>query len=147
MGRLLRRRHRRRLVAFCRAMLGSREGGDVLAAAVLAAVPPAVFSDVRVALFRVAVARCRGRAGAGQGPPGIANDLALLPADQRAAILLRQCERLSHADIATVLGASAAAVPQLLVAARLSLADAAAARRGGDLTIDSSVNWVESRAA
>jgi DNA-directed RNA polymerase specialized sigma24 family protein len=144
---MARRRHRRRLAAFCRAMLGEAEAGDALAAALLAAFPADAPADRRLALYRLAVARCGGgtaRAGHGEG---IAGDLARLPAHQRAALLLRHAAGLSHADIATVLGASAADVPPLLVAARLSLADAAAARRRGDRTIDSSVNWIESRAA
>jgi DNA-directed RNA polymerase specialized sigma24 family protein len=143
----LRRRHRRRLAAFCRAMLGSADAGDALAAAVLAAGPYPRVAGRRVGLYRLAFERCRATPAGPLAAPGIAHDLALLPEDQRAAILLRHAEGLSHAQIATVLGASAAAVPSMLVAARLSLADAAAARKAGDHTIDSSVNWVESRAA
>ena len=139
----LRRRHRRRVSAFCGAMLGSAEAGEAAAAATLAAAP----GGGRLGLYRLAFELCRGRPGNVPEPAGIAGDLARLPYDQRAAILLRQGARLSHEQIATVMGASAAAVPPLLVAARLSLADAAAARRAGDDAIDSSVNWVESRAA
>lgn len=144
MALALRRRHRRRLAAFCHAMLGSAEAGDAVTAAVLALGPAA---GGRVALYRLAFERCRAAAAGATGPAGIARDLARLPEDQRAAVLLRHAEGLSHAQIATVLGASASAVPSMLVAARLSLADAAAARKAGDRTIDSSVNWVESRAA
>ena len=55
-------------------------------------------------------------------------DLHALPAPQRSALIIRELEGLSYADLATALGVTVPAVKSLLVRARSGLAEAAEAR-------------------
>ena len=55
-------------------------------------------------------------------------DLHALPEQQRSALIIRELEGLSYADLATTLGVTVPAVKSLLVRARSGLAEAAEAR-------------------
>lgn len=142
---MLLRSHRSRAASFCRAMLGSDEGAAAVMAEVARLRPRS-----RVELFRAVVVRCRGRRA--QDRPGelcgILARIAALPEPQRAALLLREVGGLGHQQVACVLGTTVAEAQGMLVAARVSIASGELGpRRPSDRTIDSSVNWVESRAA
>jgi RNA polymerase sigma factor (sigma-70 family) len=55
-------------------------------------------------------------------------DVQRLPEQQRSALLMRELEGLSYADLATALGTTVPAVKSLLVRARIGLVEAAEAR-------------------
>ena len=149
-------RHYRGLLGFSVRMLGSvEEGEDVVQHAFLAAYRTIVASDRRIQLrpwlYTVARNRClavlrarRERASIPLDEPAteplyaeverredirdLLGDLARLPEDQRAALLLAEAGAMRHADIAAVLGCPRAKVKALVFQARSSLAASRTAR-------------------
>jgi RNA polymerase sigma factor (sigma-70 family) len=143
-------RHQPAMLGFCRHMLGTREEAeDAVQHAFLAAFRDLVDSpkpiDLRPWLFAIARNRClsllRARRAhfaielAEPATDGLADtverredlrellaDLACLPEDQRAALLLAELGALDHAGIATVLGCPREKVKALVFQARTSLA-------------------------
>ncbi|HEX4805606.1 MAG TPA: sigma-70 family RNA polymerase sigma factor, partial [Conexibacter sp.] len=149
-------RHHGPILGFCRHMLGSREEAeDALQHTFLAAYADLVASekpiDLRPWLFAIARNRClsllRARREhvalelAEPATDGLAAaverredlrellaDLARLPEDQRAALLLAELGALDHAGIATVLGCPREKVKALVFQARSSLTASREAR-------------------
>jgi RNA polymerase sigma factor (sigma-70 family) len=149
-------RHHPAILGFCRHMLGSREEAeDAVQHTFLAAFRDLVGSDkaidLRPWLFAIARNRClsllRARRAhvaielAEPASDGLAAavelredlrellaDLARLPEDQRAALLLAELGALDHAGIATVLGCPREKVKALVFQARTSLAASREAR-------------------
>ena len=150
-------RYHDRLLAYVRHMLrGSSEAEDVVQDVFLRAYGALRSGDrdiaVRPWLYRVAHNRCidyvRRAPAAPLQPdellPGgtdpvveaerredlqrLIADLHALPAPQRSALIIRELEGLSYADLAAAIGVTVPAVKSLLVRARSGLADAAEAR-------------------
>jgi RNA polymerase sigma factor (sigma-70 family) len=149
-------RHHRAILGFCRHMLGSREEAeDAVQHTFLSAYRDLVANDreveLRPWLFAIARNRClsilRARREhlalewAEPSTDGLAatveqredlrellRDVALLPEDQRAALLLAEIGALDHAGIATVLGCPREKVKALVFQARSSLIASRAAR-------------------
>lgn len=149
-------RHHGALLAFCRHMLGSREEAeDALQHTFLAAYRDLLAStkpiDLRPWLFAIARNRCRTLLRARREHLTLAvhepstdgltvtvehreavrellADLARLPEDQRAALLLAQLGQLDHAGIAVVLGCRREKVKALVYQARSSLVASQSAR-------------------
>jgi RNA polymerase sigma factor (sigma-70 family) len=142
-------RHYRRLLGFCVHMLGSvEEAEDAVQHAFLAAYRTMVTSERRIQLrpwlYTVARNRClavlqarRERPSVPLEEPATENlfaevqrredvrdllrDLARLPEDQRAALLLAEAAAMPHAEIAAVLGCPRTKVKSLVFQARSSL--------------------------
>jgi RNA polymerase sigma factor (sigma-70 family) len=149
-------RHHRAILAFCRHMLGSREEAeDAVQHTFLAAYRDLVASDKPIQprpwLFAIARNRClstlRARRlhvpldAAEPSTDGLAahverredvrellGDLARLPDEQRAALLLSELGALDHEGIATALGCRREKVKALVFQARSSLAASREAR-------------------
>ena len=149
-------RHHPAILGFCRHMLGSREEAeDAVQHTFLSAFRDLVATDkpieLRPWLFAIARNRCvsllRARRAhvaielAEPATDGLAAtverredlrellaDLARLPEDQRAALLLAELGALDHAGIATVLGCPREKVKALVFQARTSLAASREAR-------------------
>ncbi|MGB2710645.1 MAG: sigma-70 family RNA polymerase sigma factor, partial [Conexibacter sp.] len=143
-------RHHRAILAFCRHMLASRdEGEDVLQHTFLAAYVALRSSDqpidVRPWLFAIARNRCRSllrvrrplstlesvqtssewlvvTVERREDVRELLGDLARLPEEQRAALLLAELAALDHERIAAVLGCRREKVKALVFQARSSLA-------------------------
>jgi RNA polymerase sigma factor (sigma-70 family) len=155
--RVLHDRYHERLLAYVRHMLrGHSEAEDVVQDVFLRAYGALRSGDrdiaVRPWLYRVAHNRCidyvRRAPAAPLQPdellPGgtdpvveaerredlqrLIADLHALPAPQRSALIIRELEGLSYADLAAALGVTVPAVKSLLVRARSGLAEAAEAR-------------------
>jgi len=149
-------RHHRGVLAFCRHMLGSpEEAEDAVQHAFMAAYRDMVGSSkpiqLRAWLYTIARNRClsmlrarRERAMGELEEPATDNlaadvqrrqdlrdllcDLARLPEDQRAALVLAELGDVSHEEIATVLGCRRERVKALVFQARSSLAASRTAR-------------------
>jgi len=149
-------RHHRAILGFCRHMLGTREEAeDAVQHAFLAAYRDLTGSDkpidLRPWLFAIARNRCLSmlRARRPQLPLDVVEpatdglvatverredvrellgDLARLPDDQRAALLLSELGALDHAGIAAVLGCRTEKVKALVFQARSSLGASREAR-------------------
>jgi hypothetical protein len=114
---------------FCRRVLGSGAAADAAASAVLARRHAS-----RIELYAVAAQSCRAHAGE-ETAPSVPDGATLsdavaaevgratlaLPERQREVLALRESARLSHDQIASVLGLDNAAVAPLLARARLAL--------------------------
>lgn len=142
-------RHYRRLLGFCVHMLGSvEEAEDAVQHAFLAAYRTIVTTERRIELrpwlYTVARNRCLAVLHARRERPGVPlkepatehlfaevqrredvrellGDLARLPEDQRAALLLAEAGAMPHAEIAAVLGCPRTKVKALVFQARSSL--------------------------
>jgi RNA polymerase sigma factor (sigma-70 family) len=153
---VLYRRHHRGVLSFCRHMLGSaEEAEDAVQHAFLAAYRDLQGSakgiNLRPWLYAIARNRCltvlrarRERPSAEAAEPAtehlsheverrddlraMLGDLAELPADQRAAVLLTELGDLSHDEIAAVLGCRREKVKALVFQARSSLIASRTAR-------------------
>jgi RNA polymerase sigma factor (sigma-70 family) len=149
-------RHHRGVLGFCRHMLGSvEEAEDAVQHTFLAAYRQLVGSDKQVHLrpwlYTIARNRCltalrtRGRQAMGElaDPPtehlaaeverrhelrDLLRDVAGLPEDQRAALVLAELGDMSHDDIADVLGCRRDKVKALVFQARSSLIASRTAR-------------------
>jgi RNA polymerase sigma factor (sigma-70 family) len=149
-------RHYRRLLGFCVHMVGSvEEAEDAVQHAFLATYRTIVTTERRIALrpwlYTVARNRCLAVLHARRERPGmpleepateylfaevqrredlrdLLGDLARLPEDQRAALLLAEAGAMPHAEIAAVLGCPRAKVKALVFQARSSLIDGRTAR-------------------
>jgi RNA polymerase sigma factor (sigma-70 family) len=155
--RILHERYHDRLLAYVRHMLhGHADAEDVVQDVFERAYSGLRAGErdiaVRPWLYRVAHNRCIDYARraptpplpADEGVPGgvdpviaaerredlrrLVADLLALPEQQRSALIIRELEGLSYADLATALGVTVPAVKSLLVRARTGLADAAEAR-------------------
>src|SRR4051812_3810482 len=149
-------RHHRGVLGFCRHMLGSvEEAEDAVQHTFLAAYRELVASDkpiqLRPWLYAIARNRCltvlrsRGRQAAGEleEPPtehlaaeverrhdlrALLGDVARLPDDQRAALVLSELGDMPHDEIAAVLGCRREKVKALVFQARSSLIASKTAR-------------------
>jgi RNA polymerase sigma factor (sigma-70 family) len=147
-------RHHRPLLAFCRSMLGSAaDAEDAVQHTFMAAYADLMRSDkpilLRPWLYSIARHRCltmlrarRERPVAELPEPGVGHlefeareelratfaDIAHLPEDQRAALVLAELGDVSHAEIAQVLGCRHEKVKALVFQARSTLATGRTAR-------------------
>jgi RNA polymerase sigma factor (sigma-70 family) len=148
-------RHHRAILAFCRHMLGSREEAeDAVQHTFMSAYGSLLGSDRDIALkpwlFTIARNRCLSVLRARReevadevelstaGLPDeverrselrhLLADVAALPDEQRAALVLAEIGDLSHADIAQVLGCEVGKVKSLIFQARSSLIETRKAR-------------------
>jgi RNA polymerase sigma factor (sigma-70 family) len=155
-------RHHRSLLSFCRRMLGSAEDAeDVVQHTFMAAYNGLLGSDrpiaVRPWLYAIARHRClsvlRARRDPVVGVPqpstenltaeldmredlrALVGDLARLPDEQRAALVLTELGDVSHKEIAQILGCPRDRVKALVFQARRSLATGRAAREVSCLEI------------
>ncbi len=155
--RALHDRYHERLLSYVRHMLrGSSEAEDVVQDVFLRAYGALRSGDrdiaVRPWLYRVAHNRCIDYVRRAPAPPlqpdellpggtdpvaeaerredlqRLVADLHNLPEQQRSALIIRELEGLSYADLAATIGVTVPAVKSLLVRARSGLADAAEAR-------------------
>jgi RNA polymerase sigma factor (sigma-70 family) len=149
-------RHHRSVLSFCRHMLGSREDAeDAVQQTFMAAYRDLVRSEkpivLRPWLYAIARHRClsmlrarrerplegvppqvgdplAAQVAARQDLRAILTDVARLPDDQRAALVLAEVDDLSHEEIARVIGCPRDKVKALIFQARSSLASGRAAR-------------------
>jgi RNA polymerase sigma factor (sigma-70 family) len=149
-------RHHRSVLAFCRHMLGSHhEAEDAVQHTFLAAYRGLMRSDTPIALrpwlYAIAHNRCISMLRARRERPvdavperltehlateverredlrSLLTDIAQLPDDQRAALLLTELDGVSHAEIGRILGCRRERVKALVFQARRSLLDDRVAR-------------------
>jgi RNA polymerase sigma factor (sigma-70 family) len=149
-------RHHRPLLAFCRHMLGSApDAEDAVQHTFMAAYADLIRSDKRIVLrpwlYSIARHRCLSMLRARRERPvaelpelqvdplstevdareelrATLSDIAHLPEDQRAALILAELGDASHAEIAEVLGCRQEKVKALVFQARTSLASDRVAR-------------------
>jgi hypothetical protein len=118
-------RHRPGLLAFCEHALGSYEAALDALPRVRRAARGALRDDdcpvcVKAELYRAARRHCRRRHVSDGAVPG----MHALPEIERSALILRELDTLTYAEMALTLGASQSEVKALLVRARVSLAEA-----------------------
>lgn len=140
-GSLLRRpagRDRSRLLHYVDQLLGDRTVAERLVDEALAtqAAQPVAAPSSRAAVYRLLHRRIVGQADCNVDDAGVraprgltrharlVEDLQTLPLEQRAAIILRTAGDLSHEEIAHVLDLEAAQTRDVLVKARVALAEA-----------------------
>ena len=121
-------RHHRGLLSFCRHMLGSREEAEEAVRETFQLARPALERseepvEVRPWLYAIARNRCIAMLRAGAAPPHeeALHDLARLPVDERAALLLAEDGELNPDEIARVLGVPDDRAEAMVVRARDSL--------------------------
>jgi len=121
-------RHHRGLLSFCRHMLGSREEAEEAVRETFQLARPALERseepvEVRPWLYAIARNRCIAMLRAGAAPPHeeALHDLARLPVDERAALLLAEDGELTPDEIARVLGVPDDRAEAMVVRARDSL--------------------------
>jgi DNA-directed RNA polymerase specialized sigma24 family protein len=121
-------RHRPGLLAFCEHSLGSYDAARETLPALRSAARSALRGSdcpnrAKATLYRVARRHCGRRQASGDGVAGMHQ----LPERERTALILRELDTLSYAELAVALETSEPEVKALLVQARLSLAEARSA--------------------
>jgi DNA-directed RNA polymerase specialized sigma24 family protein len=118
-------RHRPGLLAFCEHALGSYAAARAALPSVRVAARAALRGSdcpacAKAALYRAARRQCRRKESADGGVAGMGE----LPEPERTALIMRELDTLTYAEMALALDTSEPEVKALLVQARVSLAEA-----------------------